>query len=350
MKQDVMKCDFSKPTFAHVHGIGVNQPNDSKYFIVTASSKSQKENETDKNKNQKKSIISKNYLIIEHHNNKFLLNTDLDFKKIRESYFLQQELAMQCPSILPVYKIFDKENEEDFQIVTKFLKRGILSTYLPGFAAYPNQTCNFEKLDATNKTIITYGIAQSMHFIHSNNIFFHNLTPDNIFLDNNYYPYLTNFYKCVKDANEIISHNDIFNYSIIYVSLFGPIEIVQENSNENISSHPNQNEFEQNSLINILASMKYGARPRLDDKLDMTEKQKQALMIMWDVKQIHFNFSDIIQLFENGDLIFSGTDMSQFNEYKKCFTEEPQKYLIKLQEETEEFCYLANVPFESSVA
>lgn len=353
MNQKASNYYFNEPIFIHTQEIGLNQSNDSKFFIVTASSKSQiqKQNESNSNNestDQKKYMNFKKYLIIEHHNNNFLLNSEFDFKKIRESYFLQQELCINCPSILPVYKIFDKENEEIFMIATKFLKKGILSTYLPGFSVYPNQICNFEKLNPTKKTIIAYGIAKSMNFIHSQQIFFHNLTPDNIFLDSNYYPYLSNFYKCVENASEILLHNDIFNYSIIYVGLFGPIEIIQPNSdnNENISSS-STNISEPNSLIHLLSSMKFGTRPRLDNKLDMTEKQKNALMTMWDVKQIHFSFSDIIQLFENGDLVFTGTDMNQFNEYKKLFTEESQNYMHKLNEEAKEFCYLTNIPFEN---
>lgn len=334
------------PNFNRKHIIGNNQINNSHYIFATVYSKAQpkgKKYAINPNKISKNKNICKNYLLIEHHDKNALLYSDFNFEKIRNSYLLQQKLAMHCPGILPVYQIFDDKNEKKFQVATKFLKNGILSTYLPGFAAYPNHLYTYDKLDPTKKTIIMYGIAQTMNFIHSNRIFFRDLSPDNIFLDEEYHPYLSNFNRCIENAKDSVLQNDIFNYSMIYIGLFGPIEIIQPNNSDDESSS-DSNFY---SIINILSSMKYGARPRLDDKLDLTESQKDALIRMWGKSQNRPTFSNIIQLFENGKLIFTGTDMDKFSEYKKLFTEECQSYPDKLNDEIKEFCYQTNICSEN---
>ena len=45
----------------------------------------------------------------------------------------------------------------------------------------------------TKKIITLYGVAKAMAYLHSNNIIHHNLCPNNIFFDANFYPYITNF-------------------------------------------------------------------------------------------------------------------------------------------------------------
>ena len=129
--------------------------------------------------------------------------------------------------------------------------------------------------------------------------------------------------------------------------MFGPIEINRSNSsvNECSSFSSLDDDFKQKSFIHIISSMKYGARPRLDNKLDMTESQKRSLMVMFDPNQIKLTFNDIIQLFENGDLVFTGTDLDKFNNYKNLFSDS-EKNLNTVIDDTNEFCYLADVPLE----
>lgn len=51
-----------------------------------------------------------------------------------------------------------------------------------------------KEISPTNQSIIIFGIAAGMAFVHQNNIFHRNLTPSNIVIDDNFHPKINNFH------------------------------------------------------------------------------------------------------------------------------------------------------------
>ena len=101
--------------------------------------------------------------------------------------FLQQVLfysTNQFPSIVSfIGYCFDKKKQ---YIFLEKKEKGSLENYI-------NEKSE-AKLNATQKLIIAYGVARAVDFIHTNDIVHRNINPSNIFLDSNFYPYLSDFY------------------------------------------------------------------------------------------------------------------------------------------------------------
>ncbi|KAK8889422.1 hypothetical protein M9Y10_034168 [Tritrichomonas musculus] len=101
--------------------------------------------------------------------------------------FLQQVLfysTNQFPSIVSfIGYCFDKKKQ---YIFLEKKEKGSLENYI-------NEKSE-AKLNATQKLIIAYGVARAVDFIHKNDIVHRNINPSNIFLDSNFYPYLSDFY------------------------------------------------------------------------------------------------------------------------------------------------------------
>lgn len=73
------------------------------------------------------------------------------------------------------------------RIYLKKMKNGSLGRYSE------RASKNNQHLTVTQKLIITYGIAAAMEYLHSNEIIHRDLKPSNVLLDENLYPYITDF-------------------------------------------------------------------------------------------------------------------------------------------------------------
>lgn len=88
------------------------------------------------------------------------------------------------PSILKYIGYIPEDTNKKPIILTEYGRNGSLRSIL---------TQSSPIIDGTKKLIIAYGIANSLLFLHSNDVLHSNIQLDNIFLDENFYPKLSNF-------------------------------------------------------------------------------------------------------------------------------------------------------------
>lgn len=105
----------------------------------------------------------------------------------QRSFFQELEayLKVKHPAILSFYgfNINGFNNDHFPTIITKYMSKGSLRNVLKN-----NKSFSFSK-----KYIIIYGIAEGMRYLHSQAIMHRDLKPDNILIDDNYYPYICDF-------------------------------------------------------------------------------------------------------------------------------------------------------------
>lgn len=115
-----------------------------------------------------------------------------DGKKNLDFILFDQEVDVLAqyhhPAIVPFigYAIDQKHYGNIF---LKFIENGSLDTYIKSVHKYPQNNL----LDNTNKLIISYGIARAMEFLHSHEILHRDLKSENVLLDKELRPYITDF-------------------------------------------------------------------------------------------------------------------------------------------------------------
>ncbi|KAK8893002.1 hypothetical protein M9Y10_030258 [Tritrichomonas musculus] len=87
------------------------------------------------------------------------------------------------------YSLRDVHNENNVTIITEFAKNGSLSDILEKILS-SNGPSNY---DNTTRQIILTGISRGMKYLHDLNIIHRDLKPDNILLDENFRPLITDF-------------------------------------------------------------------------------------------------------------------------------------------------------------
>ena len=95
------------------------------------------------------------------------------------------------PSILKFigYSPVDFMKKRRPVIVTELALNGTLS----GILAKERSENEVKNWDLTTKLIVMYGIAEGMSYLHSHDIIYRNLTPENIFLNDKFHPKIGNF-------------------------------------------------------------------------------------------------------------------------------------------------------------
>ncbi|KAK8875869.1 hypothetical protein M9Y10_006044 [Tritrichomonas musculus] len=107
---------------------------------------------------------------------------DLEKNFIREVTIMA---SLNHPNILDLIGFsLSSKKEQTFQIYTK---------YLPISNVTLKEENHEKKLNGTQRTIIVYGIASAMSYLHRNNIVHRDLKPENIFLDEEFHPVLSDF-------------------------------------------------------------------------------------------------------------------------------------------------------------
>lgn len=211
------------------------------------------------------------------------------------------------PAILPLMYLSTSPENRQFEAFYPYPENGKLSNYI-GYP-YEHIIDNKPTLTSTQKSIIAYGIAQALKFLHSKSLFFSDVSAKNVYLDKRFYPYLTNFYsvKRLHDPNSKPENRlnplhqtlDVYAYSFIYAALVEPIELPTRVNNEE--------EF--------FRAIKRGERPICQSILP---RQLEILQQMWTKNpKDRITFTQIVSHFENsGDLLFENTDINEFNHYK----------------------------------
>lgn len=143
----------------------------------------------------------------------------------------------QYPSILKMIGYYTDELYQDLYLRISKKSIGVLKNVIDNPALFKN-------IDSTKKLIIAYGIACAMFHLHKNHIVHRNLNTSCVFLDENYYPYLFDFYNSkeiqtdvpytltfattesmspefLKDyeGNQNSEKNDVFSYGMLLYNL-----------------------------------------------------------------------------------------------------------------------------------
>ena len=183
-----------------------------------------------------------------------------------------------------------------------------------------------DRLNLTDKLIISYGIAAAMEFLHSHKISHNFLSPKILLLDSNFYPYLINFGNktgSMQDASKTILSGDISKYippemnndtvlgedEFFYADVFSYAMILF-------------NFFEGESDMRKFASTKFrvqiknGKRPQFSDST--LPAWKNLIEKCWDQDPYQRpSFTEICNLMESEDFVNTSVNIVAFDDYKK---------------------------------
>lgn len=226
------------------------------------------------------------------------LNANNDILSLIKIFCIQNQLcsgAIMSPIRLSI------SPKKEFEAFYQYPVNGPLSNYI-GFA-HEGLINDSKQLTPTQKSVIAYGIASAIRCIHDEGYSFGEINAKNVYLDSQFRPYLTNFYSIQKvDKSRPLSQKlDILAYSFIYAALIEPIAF-----DPPVKS---TEEFFRN-----LTDPKLRKRPVC---ANAEESQMEALEKMWDfIPKDRIDIHAVIEYFDEGDLVFDGTNMSEFTQYK----------------------------------
>lgn len=220
-----------------------------------------------------------------------------------QSFYLHYQFEHRA--IMHINRLSVSPNNS-IEALYKYPENGRLSDFI-GFAHENKPKVKANILTPTNKSIIAYGLAHALRYIHQSGYQFCDVNAKNVYLDSTFHPYLTNFYAIKKindNTNEslkissIQAKMDVLSYAIIYAALIEPISF----------DPPIQSSKE---FVHNLTNRK---RPTC---VAATNKQRKILNKMWDyVPRDRINFDQIVDYFDSGELLFPETDINEFEEYK----------------------------------
>lgn len=180
-------------------------------------------------------------------------------------------------------------------------------------------------LNSTHKSIIVYGVASAMKYLHKNNIIHRDLKPENVFLDHEFHPVLSDFglsrfinndfnitgklgtpYYMAPELFDNSENNltykvDVYAFAVTLLSLF--------TSNYKFSGQ------QPTSIRNLVAFIKSGKRYIVPE--NVPDFYVNLIDQCWsnDVNQ-RPSFEDIVQRFEEEDsFIFDGADRAKVHDY-----------------------------------
>ena len=175
---------------------------------------------------------------------------------------LQREININAqlnhPSILKFigYSPVNFEGKPNPVIITEYSQNGALSSIIK----LERHSLSPKEWNDTKKLINIFGIASAMSFLHSNNIIHRDLKPDNILLDDNYEPQISDYHfsiiqskldvsiKKLVDSNlyyyidpytlktgKVCDKSDIYAFAIITIQILsGTTQIFEENDAEKL--------------------------------------------------------------------------------------------------------------------
>ncbi|KAK8839804.1 hypothetical protein M9Y10_031512 [Tritrichomonas musculus] len=171
-------------------------------------------------------------------------------------------------------------DSKELNLFVEQKEKGTLRTLIED--SYNNPIGNVEKL------IIAYGIACSMNYLHEEKIVHRNLNPDNILIDSNYYPYISDFH-FAKKVNENLNYDVqettaafmapefIYDYKgnqdsfSLDVYSYGIIIFMLVNEKDPFTGFPPQK---------IMNDAKEGVRPEFND--NVSDEWKDLIVSCWD--------------------------------------------------------------------
>ena len=188
----------------------------------------------------------------------------------------------------------------------------------------------------TRQSIIIYGIARALRFLHQHNIIHRDLKPDNVFLTTKYEPVLADFglsrsysssnFNMSPKAGMIFitapevstgvytNRADIFSFGMLLVQLYNddsnPDDFHLDDEADN--GYPTQKDFHNR--------IKKGARPPKPNKMPISLYQlAQKCWILEPSQRI--SSEAICELFETKQIVIEGTNEEEFLKYKAYIDE-----------------------------
>lgn len=182
--------------------------------------------------------------------------------------------------------------------------------------------------DSTHKLIIAYGVASAMKYLHSMNLLHRDLKCENILLDDDLQPYITDFgaskladdiktSKTVSSTSYMImppeflkdynQYNrklfiDVYSYAMVLYSLFSEKDPFEEEKN----------------FLQIIEKVKMGERPEFPPEANVPEQWKKLITICWDQEpERRPPFEWIVSQLETPEFVTGDIDTNLFNQYKE---------------------------------
>lgn len=246
-------------------------------------------------------------------------------KKMADDKMIMREIEIlseiQGPGIVPFRGISTTnfDSEEYPTIFTKYMKNGSLGEIIR------QEKINKSPVDWNNtaKMINIYGICVAMSFLHKNNIIHKDLKPDNVLLDEKYYPYISDFGMAIfmngktntKTPNggtpifmapEIYMNNpytskvDVYAFGMLLYQL--------------ISKKEPFGEFRRNTFM-LWHKILSDSRPEFTD--DFPESFKVLIQKCWSGKpENRPSFDEIIQMIDARQVFLPDVDNDEFEKYK----------------------------------
>ena len=219
---------------------------------------------------------------------------------------------------------FPSKNDQNFKIYSKYTPNDNLCEILK------KDQLNNEKeklLDATKRSIIVYGIASAMAYLHKNKIVHRDLKPENVFLDEDFKPILADFGLSKICDDNLNMTNRLGTPYFMAPELFGEDE-------KDISNKIDVYAFAITILSLFTTNYRFqGAQPRSINQLVNKIINGKRYIIPNDVPDFYVSliqrcwsnnikdrpsFDDIVkELDKNDNFIFEGADKNVVHEYIK---------------------------------
>ena len=181
--------------------------------------------------------------------------------------------------------------------------------------------------DATVKSKVMFGVAVGMAYCHNRDIVHRDLKAENIFLDDRFEPRIadfglakmsdrvlimsgtmgTPFYMApelfkVNQENRVSYSIDVYSYGMILLSLF-------TNGRFTMRGGPIR------SLPELTRNLDRGRRWDIPEYVP--EQIKQLMTRCWGDPDERWSFKDIVRYLNENNVMFEGTDVERFDEYKR---------------------------------
>lgn len=179
--------------------------------------------------------------------------------------------------------------------------------------------------DNTHKFIILYGISCAIEYLHSHNVIYHYINPEDIFLDSNYYPYLHYYLNptlCSNDSEDIENLSK-FDHIIFAPEFFHDFQKFKENPCIDVFSFAllilttftGNLPFNLTSLHQISTRLLNKNRPDIPDSIP--ENWKRLIIDCWnDDPEKRPTFTQICDILESDVFVNEDINKDEFLKYK----------------------------------
>ena len=224
------------------------------------------------------------------------------------------------------FSIVDKKGS----IYLEYIENGSLDNYIEKNNEDKHNIMNDPLWDDTHKLIISYGIARAMEYLHSQQITHRGLKAENVLLDSELRPFITDFgtknllydsmipKKIDTIAPEIMGNPskyqyskaiDVYSYSMILYYIW-------------VGHKPYDSSF---SVVDIVRKVLSNERPEFPSETFPNVEWQDLIKKCWNQDpDARPTFTEICKLIESSKFLTSNINTELFNEYKKHIDESPK--------------------------